>query len=140
MSTPVFFVKLPLSSVETDDDGNYGASYSIKKTTSFLAKSAGLSSKVATTTVFSTVKLTGKSFSHNRATLYADGAPNAKGSLVFYRSMKGKDPVLKTMMSNSLGKGTVTVKLPQGTRSVYAKFRAPGTRWGMSTIIKIKVK
>jgi hypothetical protein len=84
--------------------------------------------------------LTGKSWSHNRATLSADGMPNAKGSLVFYRSVKGKDPVLKTMMSNASGKGTVTVKLPKGTRSVYAKFRAPGTRWGMSKIIKVKVK
>jgi hypothetical protein len=129
-----------LDSVVTDDAGAYAASYSLKKTTSFLAKSAGLSSAVDTTVVYSTVKLTGKSYSHNRATLMANGSPSAKGTLTFYRSVVGKDPVLGTMMSNSSGNGTKTVKLPKGTRSVYAKFKAPGTTTGKSTIIKIKVK
>jgi adhesin/invasin len=129
-----------LDSVETDAEGEYGAAYGIKKTTSFLAKSAGLSSKVATTVVKSTVTLTGKSWSHNRATLKANGSPSAKGTLTFYRSVAGKDPVLAKMTSNSLGNGTKTVKLPKGTRSVYAKFKAPGTVTGTSKIIKIKVK
>ncbi|HST83692.1 MAG TPA: hypothetical protein VLL08_18310 [Kineosporiaceae bacterium] len=129
-----------IDSVETDEAGAYAASYFLKKTTSFLAKSAGLSSAVDTTVVYSTVKLTGKSYSHNRATLMANGSPSAKGTLTFYRSVVGKDPVLGKMTSNSFGNGTKTVTLPKGTRSVYAKFKAPGTVTGKSKIIKITVK
>jgi hypothetical protein len=44
------------------------------------------------------------------------------------------------MTSNSSGNGTKIVKLPKGTRSVYAKFKAPGTYQGKSLTIKIKVK
>lgn len=129
-----------LDSVETDADGDYGASYVIKKTTRFLAKSAGLSSKVRTTYVYSTVTLTGKSYSHNRATLRANGAPNAKGTLTFYRKVSGRDPKLGSIISNSDGKGTITVTLPRGVRSVYVVFRAPGTFAGTSTTVKIRVK
>ncbi len=129
-----------LDSVETNADGDYSASHFTKKSTRFLAKSAGLSSPVRTTYVYSTVKLTGKSYSHNRATLWANGSPSAKGTLIFYRSVVGADPVLGTMTSNSSGNGTKIVKLPKGTRSVYAKFKAPGTYQGTSPIIKIKVK
>ncbi len=129
-----------LDSVTTDDEGEYGAAYTIKKTTSFLAKSAGLSSKVDTTQVYSTVTLTAKSYSKSRATLSANGSPSAKGTLTFYRSVAGKDPILKSMTSNASGNGTVTVKLPKGTRSVYVIFKAPGTGAGTSKTVKVKVK
>jgi hypothetical protein len=127
-------------SVETDAEGEYGAAYTLKKTTSFLAKAGGLSSKVATTTVMSKVTLTGKSYSHNRATLWANGSPSAKGTLTFYRSVAGKDPILKSMTSNSFGNGKVTVTLPKGLRSVYVIFKAPGTGAGTSKTLKIQVK
>jgi hypothetical protein len=129
-----------IDSVTTDADGKYTASSFLKKTTRFLAKSAGLSSPVDTTRVYSKVTLTGKSFSHRRATLSANGSPSAKGTLTFYRSVAGKDPVLKKMTSNSLGNGRVTVTLPRGNRYVYVVFRAPGTTAGKSKIIKIAVK
>jgi hypothetical protein len=129
-----------IDSVTTDAEGEYGAAYSIKKTTAFLAKSAGLSSKVDVTQVFSKVSLTGKSTSHNRATLSANGAPSAKGTLTFYRSVAGKDPVLKSITSNTSGNGTVTVKLPKGSRKVYVIFKAPGTGAGTSKTITVNVK
>lgn len=129
-----------LDSVETDAEGDFGAAYSIKKTTAFLAKSAGLSSKVVTTKVYSTVSLTAKSYTKGHATLSANGSPSAKGTLTFSRSVAGKDPILKSMTSNTSGNGKVTVKLPKGTRSVYVSFKAPGTAAGTSKTVKVTVK
>jgi Invasin, domain 3 len=129
-----------MDSVQTDDQGDFGGSYGIKKTTLFLAKANGLSSATTKTEVWSKVVLTGTSKSHNRATLSANGGPSAKGTLTFYRSVAGKDPILKTITSNSNGNGTVTVSLPKGTRVVYAVFKAPGTGAGTSKSIKVKVK
>jgi hypothetical protein len=129
-----------LDSVMTDAKGDFGASYPIKKSTGFLAKANGLSSKVDTTVVYSTVKLTAKSTRHHRATLMADGGPKAKGTLTFYRSVAGKDPILRSMTSNSFGNGTVTVTLPKGIRGVYVIFKAPGTAAGTSKTVKVNVK
>ncbi len=129
-----------LDSLDTDAEGGFGATYSIKKTTSFLAKANGLSSKVSTTKVTSTVTLTAKAYKKGYATLAANGSPSAKGTLVFWRSVAGPDIKLKTMTSNSSGNGTAIVKLPKGTRSVYVKFTAPGTTGGSSTIHKVTVK
>ena len=127
-------------SVMTDSAGKYSASYPIKKTTSFLAKAAGLSSPTDTTTVYSAVTLTAKSYSHDRATLSANGSPNAKGTLTFYRSVAGPDKKLKTITSNSSGNGTVTVSLPKGNRVVYVTFTATGTSKGTSSKHTVKVK
>ena len=129
-----------LDSLQSDDEGDFGASYSIKKTTSYLAKSAGMSSKTATTKVYSSVTISAKSYSKRRATIWANGSPSAKGSLKFYRSVAGKDPLLKSMTSNSYGNGKTTVTLPTGTRYVYVVFDAPGTYAGASGTIKVKVK
>ncbi len=129
-----------LDSVSTDAEGGFGASYTLKKTTSFLAKSAGLSSPVRTTTVYSKVTLTAKAYKKGYATLAANGSPSAKGTLTFYRSVAGPDIKLKTMTSNSSGNGTVIVKLPKGSRSVYVKFAAPGTTAASSSIHKVTVK
>jgi len=129
-----------IDSVTTNSAGAYSASYSIKKTTAFLAKSAGLSSAVDITSVASKVTLTGKSMSHNRVTLLAMGAPNTKGTMTFYRSVAGKDPILKSISSNSAGDIRVTVALAKGTRTVYVIFKAPGTSAGTSKSIKINVK
>lgn len=129
-----------IDSLEADAEGEFGASYPIKKTTRFLAKASGMSSKVATTEVWSKVTLTAKSTSKGRATLAANGAPSAKGTLTFYRSVAGKDPILRTMTSNASGNGTVTVKLPKGERKVYVIFKAPGTGAGTSKSVAVQVK
>ena len=129
-----------LDSLETDDEGDFGADYSIKKTTYFLAKSGGLSSKSVKTEVWSKVSLTGKALGKGKLWLKANGAPSAKGTLTFYRSVKGEDPVLDKFTSNSSGDGETTVKLPKGERKVYVIYKAPGTGAGTSKTLTITVK
>jgi hypothetical protein len=129
-----------VDSVRTDADGHYGLPIAIVKTTTFLARAGGLSSETATTRVYSTVTLTGKSMSHNHVTLRANGAPNVRGTLTFYRSIAGRDPILATMNSDVNGNGVTTVRLPKGHRAVYVVFKAPGTGAGTSTTLMIAVK
>jgi hypothetical protein len=129
-----------LTVVSADSEGQWGYATSIKKSTSFYVQSGTLTSTVATTVVNSKVTLTAKAYKKGYALLSANGAPSAKGTLTFYRSVGGPDIKLKTMISNASGNGAVIVKLPKGTRSVYAKFKAPGTGTGMSMIVMVKVK
>jgi hypothetical protein len=127
-------------SVMTDDAGMYQIVIPINKSTYFLARSTGLSSPSDMTTVMSAVTLTGKSLGRGSVKLTANGAPNVRGTLTFYRSIAGRDPILKSLNSDVNGNGSATVKLPKGMRSVYVIFKAPGTGAGTSKTLKITVK
>jgi hypothetical protein len=127
-------------SVTTDDSGAYSITLPINKSTYFLARASGLSSPSDLTTVMSAVTLTGKTLGRGQVKLTANGAPNVRGTLTFYRSIAGRDPILKSLNSDVDGNGSATVKLPKGMRSVYVIFKAPGTGAGTSKTLKITVK
>ena len=125
----------------TDAEGEWGSAQMIMKSTYFLARSSGLSSPSDQTQVFSKIgSITAKALGGGKVRLYANGDPNAKAPMVFYRAVAGVDPKLKGMITNSYGSATVTVKLPKGTRYVYATYQAAGTGKGISKRIAVKVK
>ncbi|MBT0771378.1 hypothetical protein KIH74_20745 [Kineosporia sp. J2-2] len=129
-----------MDTVTSDDEGEFGASVGITKSTRFVARANGVSSPSKETQLWSAVKLTAKALGKGKVQLMADGNPNTKAPLTFYRSIAGKDPVLKTITSDNTGVGRVTVSLPKGTRSVYVTYKAQGTGGAMSTTVKVKVK
>lgn len=129
-----------MGSKETDEDGNYVFEVMPKKSTTFLAKSSGLSSGAESVTVYSKVSLTAKAMGKGKVRLSANGDPNVVGPLKFYRSVAGKDPRVASMTSSEGGVGTVTVKVAKGTRKFYATFDAPGTNLGTSKTVSVKVK
>lgn len=125
--------------VETDAEGEWGTSLMVDKSTRFIARSSGLSSPSVETQVWSTVSLTAKALGKGRVELTANGDPNAAGTLAFYRSIAGADPVLKKLATTN-GSGRVTVSLPKGARSVYVTYKATGTGQGQSKVVKVNVK
>ncbi|GLY26976.1 hypothetical protein [Kineosporia sp. NBRC 101731] len=129
-----------LDSVTTDAEGEWGLSTKVNKSTYFLAKSNGLSSPSDLTEVWSSVSLTAKALGKGKVRLSANGDPNSKATLTFYRSIAGADPVLKKVTSSSFGAGSVTVALPKGQRSVYVTYKAAGTGLGTSKTLKVNVK
>jgi hypothetical protein len=129
-----------IDTVTTNSTGTWVASETIKRSTFFLARANGLSSLSDQTQVWSKVSITAAALGKGKVRLYANGDPNAKATLIFYRSVKGPDTRLKTVTSSSFGSATVTVKLPKGTRKVYAVYTAPGTGKGWSKLISVKVK
>jgi hypothetical protein len=124
----------------TDAEGEWGVAETIKKSTYFLARSSGLSSPSDQTQVYSRVSISAKALGGGRVSLYANGDPNAKAPIVFYRAMAGVDPKLRGIISGSYGSARVTVSLPRGTRYVYATYQAAGTGKGTSPRIPIAVK
>jgi hypothetical protein len=129
-----------MGSKETDEDGAYTFEVMPMVSTTYLAKSIGLSSGALSVTVYSKVSLTAKAMGGGKVKLSANGDPNVKGPLKFYRSVAGADPRLASMTSSAGGVGTVTVKVGKGSKKFYATFDAPGTNMGTSKIVTIKVK
>ncbi len=129
-----------MDSVMTDGEGEWGISTKVARSTYFLAKANGLSSPSDVTEVWSAVSLTAKALGKGKVQLSANGDPNVKAPLNFYRSIAGKDPLLKKVTSSSSGVAKVTVSLPKGVRSVYVTYKAPGTTLGQSKTVKVTVK
>jgi hypothetical protein len=129
-----------IDSVETDAQGDWGSSQRITKSTYFIAKADGLSSPSDLTELWSNVSLSTKALGKGKVQLSANGDPNTKTTLSFYRSIAGKDPLLKKITSSASGSGKVTVSLPKGVRSVYVTYKAAGTSLGQSKIMKVTVK
>ncbi|GAA3607843.1 hypothetical protein GCM10022223_24810 [Kineosporia mesophila] len=129
-----------MDSATTDDKGEWGISIRVMKSTFFLAKANGLSSGATQTQVWSSVSVSAKALGKGKVKLTANGDPNAKATLSFYRSIAGADPLLKQIVSNSTGTGSVTVSLPKGSRSVYVTYKAAGTGLGTSKTLKVNVK
>jgi hypothetical protein len=127
-------------STETDADGLYSFDVQPMVSTAYLAKSSGLSSGAESVTVYSKVTLTAKALGHGMVRLTANGSPNVKGPLKFYRSRPGTDPRLASFTSNAAGGGSITVRMSKGTKRFYATFDAPGTHKGTSKIVSVKVK
>ncbi len=76
-----------MDSVNTDAEGEWGASTKVDKSTYFLAKANGLSSPSDLTQVWSAVSLTAKALGKGKVSLSANGDPNTKSTLTFYRSI-----------------------------------------------------
>jgi len=129
-----------IDTVMTDAEGEWGAEPTIMRTTWFIAKTDGMSSASTKTTVWSKVKLKGKALGKRKVWLVANGDPNVTGKLSFYMPRKGKDKLLKRIVSSETGVGKATVRLPKtGMRTVYVVFNAEGTEKSMATI-KLRVK
>jgi hypothetical protein len=129
-----------MGSKQTDEDGNYVFEVMPKVSTTYLAKSSGLSSGAESVTVWSKVSLKAKALGGGKVRLTANGDPNVAGPLKFYRSVAGKDPRVGSLTSSDGGVGSVTVKVSKGTRKFYATFDAPGTNMGTSKTVSVKVK
>ncbi|GAB3241485.1 beta strand repeat-containing protein [Kineosporia babensis] len=127
--------------VETDAEGEWGMAIKVDKSTRFLVRSNGMSSPSTLTEVWSKVSLSAKALGKGRVQLSANGDPNVKAPLNFYRDVAGsKDPLVKKVTSSSTGVAKVTVKVAKGTRSFYVTYKAPGTTMGKSKVVKLKVK
>ncbi|GAB6899918.1 beta strand repeat-containing protein [Kineosporia succinea] len=127
-------------SVKTDDEGEWGAEVQINKSTRFIAKANGLSSPSTETQLWADVILTAKALGKGKVELFANGDPNVKGTLSFYRSIAGTDPLLKKITASDFGSGKTIVPLPKGGRSVYVVYKAPGVGAAQSKTLKITVK
>ena len=145
-ATVDIYAKLPghafeqVDSVKADEDGAFGATEKISKSTYFLVKSGGVSSNTDATRVFSGVILTGVSTSHGKVHLSANGGPSAKATLTFWRVYaNGDTKKVGSKMSNAGGNGSITVSAPKGTRTYKVTFKATGTTTGSDTV-KVKVK
>ncbi len=123
-----------------DSTGKYSKSFTVKKSTVFISQSNGMSSSTKTITVKSTVTLTAKSSKAGKVTLSANGNPNGKFHLSFYRSKTGTDPRVAYVLGSSTGSATVTVSAPKGTDKYYVTFQALGTSKGTSKTVSVKVK
>jgi hypothetical protein len=129
-----------IDTATTDAAGDWSASENVRKSTRFLARSNGLSTVSVHTELSSRVSLTTKALGHGKVRLNANGDPNTKATLMFYRSVSGPDKRLGSKMSSSFGAGSITVRLPKGVRSVYVTYKASGTGQGKSKVMKVRVK
>jgi hypothetical protein len=123
----------------SDDQGDYGLNVKAWKTSSYLARAAGVSSTAHTTRVYARVTLTAKALGGGKVRLSGNGDPNVEGTLRFYRSVRGTDIKLATLgVAN--GTGAVTVRLPRGARVLYATFNSGGISQGQSRTVRVTVK
>jgi hypothetical protein len=129
-----------IKTVTTDGNSNWATTVLIKKSTYFLVRSEGQSTSSKQTQLYAKVSIKAKALGKGKVSLYANGDPNMKAPLVFFRSISGVDPKLKGVISGKYGSATVTVSLPKGVRYVYATYQAPGSGKGISPRIKITVK
>lgn len=112
---------------------------SVKKSTYFLVRGNGVSSRSDRVQVMSVVTLHATSPRHGKVRLYANGSPSAKGVLTFYRVVKGPDKKVGSIMSNSAGNGAIMVSGPRGLRTYRVVFKATGTTAGSDTD-RVRVK
>ncbi|MFI7585911.1 beta strand repeat-containing protein [Spongisporangium articulatum] len=123
-----------MDTATADDNGEFGTTIKIARSVWFIAKSDGKTSASSLTKVYSAVSLSAKSNSADHVTLTANGGPNAKGTLTFYRVYAdGHTKKLGSMTSSSYGNGSKTFSAPSGNRKFKVVFQAPGTYSGSDT-------
>jgi hypothetical protein len=115
--------------VKADEEGEFGTSKNIARSTQWLARQGSISSTVELSSVQSTVTIGTRALGGGRAVLAGDGKPNAKTTLRFYRVLDNGDLVkIKTVSTNSAGYGSFIWKTSKGAKKVRVYYTAPGTR------------
>ena len=115
--------------VRADAEGEFGTSKNIARSTQFLARQGSISSNVTLSSVQSQVTIGTRALGDRRAVLAADGKPNAKAALRFYRVMPdGKLVKIKQLTSSSAGYGSFIWSTTPGAKRVRVYYTAPGTR------------
>jgi hypothetical protein len=122
--------------VRTDAEGEYGTSKNIARSTQWLARQGSLSSTVELSSVRSLVTIGGRALGDGRAVLAADGKPNARTNMRFYRVMPDGELVkIKTAKTNSAGYASFIWKTSPGAKRVRAYYTAPGTKGGYDEMV-----
>jgi hypothetical protein len=119
--------------IKANEEGEFGTSKNIVRSTLWLAKMGSISSTVELSSVQSKVTIGTRALGDGKVVLAADGQPNAKANLRFYLvGSDGKLKLIRVIGANAKGYGSFIWKTKPGTKKIRVYYQAPGTRRGQA--------